>query len=199
MKIKSLELVEELQAATRQLILETGYLKTEERKLLTLQPAPGKWSVAQVIAHLNSYGRYYLPAIEKSMRESSFPAAAWFNSGWLGDYFTRIMQPGKNGAITNKMKAPKDHRPALIIDSEAVITEFLEQQHHLLHLLEWAKEKDLGRMRTPISIAKFIRIKTGDVFRFLIAHEQRHFVQIQNALAMIKGVTGKLQEVHPAA
>ncbi|WP_315818041.1 DinB family protein [Paraflavitalea speifideaquila] len=30
------------------------------------QPAAGKWSVAQAIEHLNSYGRYYLPLMQKA-------------------------------------------------------------------------------------------------------------------------------------
>lgn len=186
MKIRSIELIEQLQADVRQLILATGYLKTEPANNLIKQPAEGKWSVAQVLEHLNSYGRYYLPAIEKSMTESIQPATPWFKSGWLGNYFTRIMRPGENGMIAKKMKAPKNHTPGLIVDVKAVIDTFMDQQHALLNLLEEAKQKNIGTIRTPISISRFIRLKTGDTFRFLIAHQQRHFVQISNTLKQVK-------------
>lgn len=186
MKIRSIELIEQLQADVRQLILATGYLKTEAINDLITQPATGKWSVAQVLEHLNSYGRYYLPAIEKSMTKSIQPSKIWFKSGWLGDYFTRIMQPGVNGKIGNKMKAPKDHTPRLMVDVKSVINTFMEQQRILLNLLEEAKGKNIGGIRTPISISRFIKLKTGDTFRFLIAHEQRHFVQISNTLKQVK-------------
>jgi DinB superfamily len=195
MKIKSNELIEQLQAEVRQLILTTGYLRTENTRVLTLQPSAGKWSVAQVLEHLNSYGRYYLPAIEKSITESNRPATEWFKSGWLGNYFTKIMRPGVDGKIANKMKAPKDHTPVLILDIHAVINTFMEQQRTLLNLLEEAKQKDIGKIRTPISISRFIKLKTGDTFRFLVAHEQRHFVQINNTLKQVKSSDGCLRKV----
>jgi hypothetical protein len=198
MKIRSVELIEQLQADVRQLILSTGYLQTEDTHLLTIQPEAGRWSVAQVLEHLNSYNRYYLPEIEKSMTRSALPAVKWFRAGWLGDYFTRIMRPGAGGSIVNKMKAPKAYRPVLILDAKAVIHTFLEQQHDLLNLLEEAKGKNIGKIRTAVSISRFITLKTGDTFRFLIAHQQRHFVQISNTLKRVKekdiehGITGVL-------
>ncbi|HEX6179872.1 MAG TPA: DinB family protein, partial [Chitinophagaceae bacterium] len=110
-KMQSVGLLEDLQADTRQIILATSYLLQEDPERLVQQPAPGKWSVAQVIEHLNSYGRYYLPAIELAMNERSNSPDPVFTPGWLGDYFTKSMLP-KNGEITNKMQTPKGHRPA---------------------------------------------------------------------------------------
>lgn len=185
MKLNATVLIEQLQSDVRQIILATEYLKAKDNTSLTLQPAEGKWSVAQVLAHLNSYGRYYLPAIKKSMDQSKEPAAVWFKPGWFGNYFTKIMRPGVDGKIGNKMKAPKDHRPTVIADAKTVMQEFLTQQHELLQLLEDAKGKNIGRIRTPISISKLIKLKTGDTFRFLIAHEQRHFVQINGVLKQL--------------
>jgi hypothetical protein len=185
-KYKSIELLEHLQADTRQLILVAEYLQSADAGLLLQEPAPGKWSVIQVLEHLNSYGRYYLLAIERSL-EKDKPATEVFKPGWLGNYFTKLMKPGADGIITNKMKSPKDHRPAKYLDVLPVLTTFLEQQHYLLELLELAKSKNIGSIRTPISISRLIRLKLGDTFRFVIAHEQRHFVQIDNTLAMIKG------------
>ncbi|HET6994414.1 MAG TPA: DinB family protein [Chitinophagaceae bacterium] len=186
MKIRTTELIEQLQADVRQLILKTEYLQTEETRTLIIQPAAEKWSITQVLEHLNSYGRYYLPAIEKSLAESRKPGREWFKAGWLGNYFTKIMRPGVDGKIANKMQAPRNHRPRMIFDADSVINDFLEQQYILLNLLQDATKKDIGNIRTPVSISRFIRLKTGDTFRFLIAHEQRHFVQIDNTLKQIK-------------
>jgi len=158
------------------MILAATRLLQEDNEVLVHQPAPDKWSVAQVIAHLNSYGRYYLPAIEAAMKQQHH-ASDEYKPGWLGDYFTKLMMPG-----TKKMKSPKDHSPQPIVKSKPVIDEFLLQQQWLLELLEKAKRTDIGKIRVPISIAKFIRLKLGDTFRFLMAHEQRHFVQIKHIL-----------------
>jgi len=194
---KSVELLEQLQADVRQLILTANYLQTTDPGLLLQEPAPGKWSVIQVLEHLNSYGRYYLLAIERSL-EKDKPAIEVFKPGWLGNYFTKWMKPGENGVIVNKMQSPKDHRPSKYLDILPVLTTFLEQQYYLLELLELAKSKNISIIRTPVSISRFIRLKVGDTFRFLIAHEQRHFVQIDNTLAMIKGTINIFPAAHLA-
>ena len=192
---KSVELLDQLQADTRQLILSASYLRTIDPGLLLQEPAPGKWSVIQVLEHLNSYGRYYLLAIERGL-ESDKSAIEIFKPGWLGDYFTKLMKPGEDGKIAHKMQSPKDHRPAKHLDIFPVLTTFLEQQHYLIDLLGLAKCRNIGTIRIPVSISKFVRLKLGDTFRFLIAHEQRHFVQIDNTLAMIKGTTNIFPATH---
>ena len=53
----------------------------------------------------------------------------------------------------------------------------------MLQLLEEAKSVDLNAVRIPISIAKFIKLKLGDVFMFLIAHNLRHVKQAERAIA----------------
>ena len=191
------EMLDSLQNDVRQLILEANYLKSIDPAILLQEPAPGKWSVMQVLEHLNSYGRYYLLAIERSMNRNT-ETVEYFKPGWIGDYFTKLMKPGKNGQISNKMKSPKDHRPSKYPDAFPVLNTFLEQQQYLLDMLELAKSKNIGAIRTPISISRFIKLKLGDTFRFFIAHEQRHFVQINNALASIRGVKDILPTAHPA-
>lgn len=187
-KFRSVELLDQLQADVRQMILEVNRLKSLDPGLLLGQPAPGKWSVTQVLEHLNSYTRYYLLAIERAL-EADRPATGEFKPGWLGNYFTKLMKPGEDGEVKNKMNALKDHRPGRFEDALPVLTTFLEHQHYLVDLLEKAKAKNIGRIRVPISISKLIRLKAGDTFRFLIAHEQRHFVQIERTLAMLRGLS----------
>jgi hypothetical protein len=184
-KYNSQALLEELQSDIRQLVLIAKKLKSEDPAVLLEQPAPGKWNVVQVLEHLNSYGRYYLPAIEKSLQKNK-PATELFKPGFIGDYFTKMLSPSEKGTVRYKMKAPKDHSPSPHLDHQPVIQTFLSQQQSLLELLEKAKTKNIGRIRTPISISRFIKLKLGDTFRFLIAHEQRHFIQISNTLAQVK-------------
>ena len=182
-------LIDQLQADIRQLIATATFLKNEDPGALLEQPGPGKWSVIQVLEHLNSYGNYYIPALQAGLARD-IPATAMFKSGWLGNYFTNSMLP-KEGEVKNKMKAPKNHQPSFHADAKPVIEKFLQQQHQLLELLEKARRKNIGKIRIPISLAKFIKLKAGDTFRFLIAHEQRHFVQIKNTLAAVTGTSAE--------
>jgi hypothetical protein len=171
-------------------VQETIQTATQLRALpdtmLNKQPVPGKWSIAQVLEHLNSYNRYYLPEMEKAISEKgSLPFDPVFKAGLFGNYFTNMMQPKEGGKIANKMQAPKDHRPADILNTKLVIEEFLNGQQQLLSLLSKATQTDMGKVKVPISISRFIKLKLGDTYRFLIAHQLRHFIQVSNTLAAI--------------
>ena len=195
-KIKTTDLLEALKADSRQIILQTNHLLREDPETLLQQPQEGKWSVAQVIEHLNSYGRYYLPLIKVSVSAPRFPPNEFYKPGWLGDYFTNAMKPKNNGQITNKMQAPKSHRPSRDISNEIVLKEFLEQEQLLLDLLDKAEKVNLEKSRIPISISRFIKLQLGDTFRFLIAHHQRHFVQVNNTLKGVKQTQSESLRLH---
>ena len=171
-----------LEGDVRQLILAAEHLQLTDNVKLAYPPEEGKWSVVQVLEHLNMYGRYYLPAIEKAISLNPGNKAAWFNSGRMGDYFTNMMKPKNVFEVKNKMKAPKGYVPAASLQTEGVINEFVDQQNKLLQLLERAREHNLSEIRIPITLSKLIKLKLGDTFRFLVAHEQRHMVQARNAI-----------------
>jgi hypothetical protein len=185
-KLNSSDVLELLENDTRQIILKLHQLQQQDPEILLQVPAPGRWSVVQNIEHLNTYGRYYLPKIKKAIAESTAKYEPFYKPGFLGNYFANSMLPDKNGVIKNKMKAFKNHIPDVDLDSHTVLNEFLQQQEELLLLLEKAKQVHLGKIHIPISIASFIKLKLGDLFRFFIAHHQRHFVQINNILTALK-------------
>lgn len=158
------------------------------------QPAPGKWSIAQVLEHLNSYNRFYLLHLDRVMKHSMLPKEERFNSGFIGNYFTNMMLP-KGGKVGNKMSAPKDHTPAPALDGQAVLQEFSEGTEQLLKLLQVAQNKNINKLKVPITISRLVRLKVGDTFRFLIAHQQRHFVQINNVMSALQVSIDKIGKV----
>lgn len=148
-------------------------------------PAPGQWSMAQCLEHLNIYGRFYLPAIEKAIQQGKTKghlAVANYSPGWLGAYFTNLMRPGAAGQLKSKMKAPKNAIPAAQPDARAMLAEFIDQQETMLKLLDSASLVHLERLRVPISLTPWIRLQLGDTFSFVIAHLERHVLQAGRAL-----------------
>lgn len=137
------------------------------------RPGNGGWSAAECLWHLNSYGWHYLPHIEKGLVEA--PASAtYFRSTWLGAWFTNLMKPGPN---MTKMRAFKNHLPPPALDAPAVVAEFIHQQEVLLGLLRRAHGVDLNKVNVAVSISPWFRMRLGDVFQFLVAHQDRHLVQ----------------------
>lgn len=172
------ELIASLQQDVRETLLQLETIQQMPVDVRLRQPEPGKWSIAQVLEHLNGYNRFYLIAIEKGLNNSNQQAPRTYKAGWFGDYFTRLMEPRPDGTLAKKMSAPKAYNFGPELDAEQVLKEFREGQHKLLFLLDKARAADLGHIKVPISISKLIKLKLGDVFRFVIAHQQRHFLQI---------------------
>jgi hypothetical protein len=182
-KMNSNILLEQLQADTRQMILQCGQLEGIPDETLGQPPGVGKWSVAQILEHLNVYARYYLEAIELKLHLNHTLPRNHFSPGWWGNYFTSLMKPTANRTLAKTMKAPKNAVPSAFPDAREMLQEFIQHQHRLLNLLQIAKTVNIGRVRIATSLTKLITLKLGDTFRFFIAHEQRHFLQIEKTFA----------------
>jgi len=183
MTTNKLELLKQLSATTERHLRETTSLfqNLSDEKLLS-PSASGGWSIAQCLAHLNSYGDYYLPEIKKAIdrkRIHHVDNDEVFNSTWLGNYFTRIMDPSTG---KKKFKAFKNHVPSKMLDAHVVVSRYIEQQEGLLHYLDESKYVDINDARVPLSIFKLITFKLGDAFRFIIAHKERHMQQAKRNL-----------------
>lgn len=150
---------------------------------LTWIPNPGVWSVQQVLAHLNEYGRYYHPMLLKKIENTRFLSTKEaFVSSPLGRSAWKSMKLGKARNIKRKFKAPKGYNPT--IDKEIVhgneVNEFMHQQQELLTITEKAQNVSLRRVKVPISISKIIRLRLGDALLFITYHNERHVQQIVN-------------------
>jgi uncharacterized damage-inducible protein DinB len=190
-KFKTEDLIAELKGDVQHIIEAAEHIRTTDKNKLVYQINKEKWSVVQILEHLNAYSRHYLPAIGKAMDEDEGQRNAWFESGFWGNYFTKSMKPTNIHEVKNKMKAMKAYTFPNSLNVEKVEKEFLEHQHKLLELLDQAKNKDLNSIRVPITLTTMIQLKLGDIFRFLIAHEQRHMIQARNTLKAVGITTDK--------
>lgn len=174
------ELVESLQDQVEQHISDAiALFQNRDDEFLNTVSGTGGWSIAQCLDHLNSYGYYYLPKMREKLRAADSLEKEYFTSTWLGAYFTKMMDPESG---KRKYKAFKGHIPASHLNSAAVVGEFIRQQEELLYLLRVGAAKDLDAIRIPVSIMPVIRMKIGDVFQFIIAHNERHMRQAKRNL-----------------
>jgi hypothetical protein len=180
MKIEKQKILTELLEQTEKL-LNTAISEWQlvPHSQFARRPTPNAWSANECLQHLNSYGRYYLPAIEKSIVPNT-DSVREFSPGWLGNYFTNLMKPQQGGKVS-KMNSPKDHRPVKILESHVVVSEFIDQQERLLQLLRRSASANWD-VRVPISLTRMIKLKLGDVLLFYTAHQERHYLQAQSAL-----------------
>jgi hypothetical protein len=170
-------LIQQLIEQTRQAINQAERLKGQELSHLTWRPAPQSWNTLECLEHLNLYGDFYLPAIEKAMRQSNTQHEATFKPGWLGNYFAESMMPKTQ---LNKMSTFKDKNPLNAPLNTPVIDKFISQQLKMIELLNQANGVSLNKIKIGTTLSSLIRIKLGDTFRFIINHNIRHLQQITN-------------------
>lgn len=175
-------LLDRLESRVEQhLLLAIGSFQNLDSAILLKAASNGGWSIAQCLEHLNSYGRYYLPQIHSKLHKAKKTEnGVLFKSSWLGRYFIQMMEPTTRG---RKYKAFKDHIPVTDLDAHKTVAEFIQQQEQLLVYLRMAHNYSLQDIMIPISITKLIRLPLGDVFQFIIAHDERH---LQQALRSIE-------------
>ena len=154
-------------------------LRQADDALLNKKPNQNSWSIAQVLKHVNTYSAYYLPLIAAAYISATPSLTEEFTPGWLGNYFAGMMQPD-NGTVKKKYKAARKHQPAAQLNGKEVLATYINHQKHLITLLEKARQYDVNSIRIPISIAPFIKLKLGDIFRFVVTHQHRHTLQMQN-------------------
>jgi len=183
MKMSAATLLNELTLMSTRHLAEARRWQKLSLEQLNQQPHPGAWSALECLEHLNLYGDYYLPAMQQQMQKSRLSPQQHFRSGLLGNYFANSMLPKDK---LNKMKTFQNMNPAGSQLDAGALERFIEQQELLLQILEQARNTDLGRIRIPITISRWIRLKLGDTLRFVIYHNERHIQQALRALNLKK-------------
>ena len=181
-KFKSEELLNDLAQDVHRVKEAAQFFSAADKNKLVYSLDKGRWSVVQVLEHLNAYNRHYLPIIEKELSVITYDTNAWFTSGYWGEKFTKMMKPDNVYEIKNKMKTQKKMSFPNSLNVDTVLTEFLSGQDKMLQLLEQAKGKDLAKIHIPVTVTKLIKFRLGDTLRFLIAHEKRHMIQAINTI-----------------
>lgn len=178
------QLLNQLIAASKQHISFVEDYKNKELKVLNHKENNDTWSVLECIEHLNLYGDFYNPSLTNSLSKAKTSSKKQFKSGFLGNYFTQSMYPKDK---LNKMKTFKDKNPVGSALDKTHLDRFITQQEEFILLLEKAKDKDLN-FRTPISISKWFKLKLGDTFHFVSAHNERHIIQANKTLQSVNAV-----------
>ena len=149
---------------------------------LAWSPGPGRWSIAEVVAHLNLAGRVYLDAIAH--------AAAGARTRGLadrGDYRPSLAGRAMAWALRPdqriRMKAPAIFRRpegTAAIDGPRELATWRALHVEMEERLREAAGLDLRRARFVSPASGLVRMNLGDAFSVLLVHERRHLGQMRN-------------------
>jgi len=147
----------------------------------TWRPAPGSWSVAECIDHLNVTARLYLPQLDESIAEATrrgLYGEGPFAHDLVGRLFVRTMEP----PARLRVKAPTSFQPVQRSRSE-IMAAFRAYQVQFVDRLRQASGLDLRRAKVHSPANSWIKMSLNSGFALMAAHERRHLWQAQRVIA----------------
>lgn len=199
------ELIEELTNVLDEQIRRAKEIRSLPSGTLLHHPGPDQWNALEIFEHLCLSSGIYVRGLERvfDRRADELRHNPRFHPGLLGNYLTRAMLPKADGTIRHRMRTlrmfdpPRNNGASL-----ASIDRFIDLCERLQRLLVRARTTDLNRMKVTSSLGPIIRFKAGDALRFPVAHQQRHFLQLERVLVSAahgdQRTTTSLAEPDPA-
>ncbi|HSK44652.1 MAG TPA: DinB family protein [Candidatus Binatia bacterium] len=157
---------------------------------LTTQPAPGKWSIAECILHLNATAAIVQRLMEKAIvqaREDKKVGAGPFDIGLKGRLLVWIAEPPPKF----RMPAPPHLRPpARIAEPLKLLPDFLKAQDEWERLILESAGLDLSKIKAGKRFSPF-RARLAASFPWMMAHQRRHLLQAENVKRQIYSAAPK--------
>lgn len=171
----------------------SNYMETEVQTLpeaiLKKKPAAKKWSIIEVVSHLNQvYARYlenFDRAIEQAEPNRSEEEQPEKRSllGRLAIYTNR--PKGKKRKF--KMKTFDFFEPSEnSIAHNETLDLFFKNKEAFNQLIKKARKRKVNGIKMPTALGEKMRFYVPECFEFVTAHEERHIVQIQELVEAFK-------------
>jgi hypothetical protein len=154
---------------------------------LNWQPNDRTWSIAQCLAHLNAYYRYYIPVFRGKISNTRFKEPTdQFTSSPLGVAAYRSVKLGKVKNIKRKLKSMKEYNPLVnpSLTTENVVEEYLAHVAEFKEVLKEGEKINLRKTKCPLAIRPVVKLNLGDAFIFTAYHNERHVEQIKRVMRL---------------
>lgn len=169
--------------------------REHDDEALTRRPSPRRWSAIDCLEHVRRANGLYLKAMDRALtgaeRRGKRPVEE-FRPGAVGTFMRntlrpRTEEPTQDGRpkIARRMPTAGNFDPtkdAIPPDPGRTIDAFLGQLDRMTELAQRLEGVDL-HVRTNTLLGPFLRLRMGDVARYLMAHTDRHLVQAERAIA----------------
>lgn len=195
--MKTINLIDELHAAVEDQVSLLRKWAELPLELLISRPTPQAWSMLEVIEHLNINSGHYTKRLKWIYaKEEALAMDTEFSPGKWGEKLTVSMKPSPDGLIPKPMRTLWVFEPkAAGAKGKESVREFQRMLDDQLSLLEQARTMGWEGPRVTSTLGPILRFKIGDAFRFMIAHQERHFLQAARALVQLEAAQASVLSV----
>ncbi|MEM9382452.1 MAG: DinB family protein, partial [Planctomycetota bacterium] len=174
--------------------------------VLSARPAPRKWSAIDCLEHCRRANAMYLGHMDRAIAAAEGRGrrpVETFHPGLVGERMRRTLEPGSPAGDPSPSSGPADARAANAKrriglrmktfggydpvkdatppDPREALRRFDEQLGRMKDMAERMERVDL-HTRTNTLVGPLLRLRIGDVARYLVAHTDRHLVQADRAI-----------------
>lgn len=162
-----------------------GDIANMDEGVLTKKQSAKKWSALEVVEHLNKVYDVYLDNFRKvidgadDLPESEAPTMKRTILARLSIYANK--PKGKKRRF--KVKTFDFFRPAIAPEQlHDILDTYLQNKETFNGLIKDARTKNLKNVKIPTALGERVKFYVAECFEFLLAHEERHMIQIAEAV-----------------
>src|SRR5919204_2471224 len=145
------------------------------------RPAPGEWSVAECVVHLNLTSQAFLPLVRDAVsrgRARNVLGAGPYRRDIVGWFLGWITEP----PVRFSVKTTAPFLPAAIDPPAKVLQTFDALQEQVRGCVHEAQGLDLGRIRLASPFDARLKYNLYSCLRIIPAHQRQHLVQAENVI-----------------
>lgn len=181
-------LISDLQSTLRKQLQRCEEFRQLPLELLLRRPAPNRWSVLEVIEHMNLSSGHYHDRLQRIYADENnrLRFRTTFAPGNWGQRMVNTMQPKADGTIPWKMPTIGKFEPRFDgVPDLQPLDRFVAILNGFIGMLERARTRGLEGEKVVSTLGPILRFEAGDAFRFSIAHQERHLLQIGRTLEQL--------------
>lgn len=181
MKYPAKQILEELEEIiTGQVQYLDAHIMSLDDKDLNWRPEPYRWTILEVVEHLNRFSDFYHPKFSaKISRPDTLKKSDHYKSGFLSEFAFKRVRP-VDGVVPFKTKSLSKNNPFLRILDRDVLAEHRTMQKKFKKLIRAAEVLDLSKNKIPTMVGSWLKFNLGDSMRLHAYHNERHYIQIDN-------------------
>jgi hypothetical protein len=153
--------------------------------LCSSSPAPGSWSAAQCLHHLNISSDAYFPVWQQVIATAG-PRKAELNSPYKVDLWGWLLSWILEPPARIRSKTPVHLEPGEPSELTHVLGGFLDRQQRIIATLHRCRGRAIDQVKMASPADPRIRYNVWSSFVIVAAHQRRHLWQAEQAVAALR-------------
>lgn len=160
-------------------------IQSSGEDLCCAAPAPGSWSAAQCLQHLNVSSDAYFPVWQQVIATAG-PRKAELNAPYKVDFWGRLLSWILEPPARVRSRTPVHFEPADQADLAQTLDGFLDRQQRIVAALHRCRGRAIDQVRIASPADPRVRYSIWSSFVIVAAHQRRHLWQAERAIATLR-------------